>query len=67
MAHIPELEQEIRALIEFAFVSSDPTDRCNARQFCDEVQSLVKGRNYFQTQLIDSTGSSFILQPKTHS
>ena len=63
MSQIPPIETEIQYILQYAFKSSYPADRSSASQLCDEIHSLIKTKAYFQTQLIDGTGLSFILQP----
>jgi hypothetical protein len=40
-----------------------PSDKESAERFIQAVESLQKRREYYQTQMLDGSGSAFMLQP----
>ena len=63
MYQIPNIEINVVKILNNAFKYGHSADRHNANDFCGVVEGMMKNSNYFQTQLIDGTGSGFILQP----
>jgi hypothetical protein len=57
-----DIEPNIMMIVAKALYSG-PADQESAQRFVQAVESLQRRREYFQTQMIDGSGSAFMLQP----